>query len=96
MRRLPRNNLGASTYTLRFGGRCPTGGYESELEAPLCHYLTPRHPWVAFILPGHNKIHDTHTPICNFPRTRAKKLTEDGGKEGGREEYEKFKSEEDT
>ena len=33
LRHLPRNNPGGSTNTLRFVGRCQTGGYESMLEA---------------------------------------------------------------
>jgi hypothetical protein len=42
---LPCNHPGGSTNTLRFGGRSESGGYESELRAPLCHCL------VAFLLP---------------------------------------------
>ncbi len=46
---------------------------ESELEAPLCHYLTPPGGLV-FVLPSHNKIRDTHNYLCRRTEKKRKKL----------------------
>ncbi len=54
--RLPRNNPGGSTNTLRFGGRCETRGYESDLEAPsnnkICKHASRRIPRTFYHGPG--------------------------------------------
>ncbi len=33
------SDLCGSRNTIRFGGRCQTRGYESEMESSVCHYL---------------------------------------------------------
>ena len=80
LRRLPRNNHGGSTNTVSFRGRSQTGGgYESELEESLCHYLPP--PGEVFILTSHNTIRDTHTlSVDVFIMTDKANASRGGGK----------------